>query len=158
MRHIVTKSEVMYCPPSLADPVVRSSMTHTVDEIAAEIVDVAQDPTEDWRRVRRRCLALRGIVDEQLGNLVLKEGRGANEPAGQRGAAGDQEAGVPCVRGGPRSGQACRVGRWLHESLGIAAACWPSEPGAVLPFPMRRVDPRQGWRSSIFNHVGTWNH
>ena len=40
----VTKSEVMDYSPSLADRVARSTATHTVEEIAAEIVDVIQDP------------------------------------------------------------------------------------------------------------------
>ena len=42
--HNVTKSEVMDYSPSLADRVARSTATHTVEEIAAAIVDVIQDP------------------------------------------------------------------------------------------------------------------
>ena len=38
--HNVTKREVMDYSPSLADRVARSTATHTVEEIAAEIVDV----------------------------------------------------------------------------------------------------------------------
>ena len=44
--HNVTKSEVMDYSPSLADRVARSTATHTVEEIAAEIVDVIQDPPQ----------------------------------------------------------------------------------------------------------------
>ena len=36
----VTKQEVMDYSPSLADKLARSTATHTVDEIAAEIVEV----------------------------------------------------------------------------------------------------------------------
>ena len=44
--HNVTKREVMNHSPSLADRVARSTATHTVEEIAAEIVDVIQNPPE----------------------------------------------------------------------------------------------------------------
>ena len=42
--HDITKREVMNYSPSLADRVARSTATHTVEEIAAEIVDVVQNP------------------------------------------------------------------------------------------------------------------
>ncbi|WP_219929820.1 toll/interleukin-1 receptor domain-containing protein [Teichococcus aestuarii] len=41
--HNVSKREVGYSP-SLADKVARSTATHTVEEIAAEIVDVVKNP------------------------------------------------------------------------------------------------------------------
>ena len=44
--HDVTKREVMNYSPSLADRVARSTATHTVEEIAAEIVDVIRNPPE----------------------------------------------------------------------------------------------------------------
>ena len=44
--HNVTKREVMDYSPSLADRVARSTGTHTVEEIAAEIVDVIRNPPE----------------------------------------------------------------------------------------------------------------
>lgn len=42
--HNVSKSEVMGYSPSLADRLARSTTTHTVEEIAAEIVDVIRNP------------------------------------------------------------------------------------------------------------------
>ena len=42
--HNVTKREVMDYSPSLADRIARSTATHTVEEIAAEIVDVIRNP------------------------------------------------------------------------------------------------------------------
>ena len=42
--HDVTKREVMDYSPSLADRVARSTATHTVEEIAAEIVNVIRNP------------------------------------------------------------------------------------------------------------------
>ena len=42
--HNVTKQEVMDYSPSLADRLARSTTTHTVKEIATEIVDVIQNP------------------------------------------------------------------------------------------------------------------
>ena len=44
--HDVTKREVMDYSPSLADRVARSTATHTVEEIATEIVDVIRNPPE----------------------------------------------------------------------------------------------------------------
>ena len=44
--HNVTKSEVMNYSPSLADRIARSTATQTVEEIAAEIVDVIRNPPE----------------------------------------------------------------------------------------------------------------
>ena len=44
--HDVTKREVMDYSPSLADRVARSTATHTVEEIAAEIVDVIRNPPQ----------------------------------------------------------------------------------------------------------------
>ena len=44
--HNVTKSEVMEYSPSLAGRVARSTATHTVEEIASEIVDVIRNPPE----------------------------------------------------------------------------------------------------------------
>ena len=44
--HDVTKREVMDYSPSLADRIARSTATHTVEEIAAEIVDVIRNPSE----------------------------------------------------------------------------------------------------------------
>ena len=44
--HNVTKHEVMEYSPSLADRVARSTATHTVEEIAAEIVDVIRNTPE----------------------------------------------------------------------------------------------------------------
>ena len=44
--HNVTKREVMDYSPSLADRVARSTGTHTLEEIAAEIVDVIRNPSE----------------------------------------------------------------------------------------------------------------
>jgi hypothetical protein len=38
--HDITKQELIDYSPSLADKVARSTTTHTVDEIAAEIIDV----------------------------------------------------------------------------------------------------------------------
>lgn len=43
--HNVSKAEVMGYSPSLADRLARSTATHTVEEIAAEIVDVIRNPT-----------------------------------------------------------------------------------------------------------------
>ena len=48
--HNVTKREVMDYSPSLADRIARSTATHTVEEIAAEIVDVIRNPPESERR------------------------------------------------------------------------------------------------------------
>lgn len=45
--HNVTKREVLEYSPSLADRVARSTATHTVEEIAAEIVDVVRNPPVD---------------------------------------------------------------------------------------------------------------
>ncbi len=42
--HNVSKREVMGYSPSLADRLARSTATHTVEEIAAEIVDVIRNP------------------------------------------------------------------------------------------------------------------
>src|SRR5690606_26215890 len=42
--HNVTKREVMGYSASLADKLARSTATHTVEEIAAEIVDVIRNP------------------------------------------------------------------------------------------------------------------
>jgi hypothetical protein len=42
--HNVTKAEVVGYSPSLADRVARSTATHTLEEIAAEIVDVILNP------------------------------------------------------------------------------------------------------------------
>ena len=44
--HEVTKREITNYSPSLADRVARSTATHTVEEIAAEIVDVIRNPPE----------------------------------------------------------------------------------------------------------------
>ena len=44
--HNVSKREVMGYAPSLADRVARSTGTYTVEEIAAEIVDVIRNPPE----------------------------------------------------------------------------------------------------------------
>ena len=44
--HNVTKREVMDYSPPLADRVARSTATHTVEEIATEIVDVIRNPPE----------------------------------------------------------------------------------------------------------------
>ena len=44
--HDVTKREVMDYSPSLADRVARSTATHTVEEIAGEIVDIIRNPPE----------------------------------------------------------------------------------------------------------------
>jgi hypothetical protein len=43
--HNVSKREVMGYSPSLADRLARSTATHTVEEIAAEIVDVIRNPS-----------------------------------------------------------------------------------------------------------------
>ena len=43
--HNITKNEVIDYSPSLADRVARSTATHTVEEIAAEIVDVIRNPS-----------------------------------------------------------------------------------------------------------------
>ena len=45
--HNVTKKEVMTYSPSLADRVARSTATHTVEEIAAEIIDVIRNPSNN---------------------------------------------------------------------------------------------------------------
>jgi hypothetical protein len=42
--HDITKREVMQTSASLADRVARSTATHTVEEIAAEIIDVIRNP------------------------------------------------------------------------------------------------------------------
>ena len=42
--HNVSKKEVMEYSPSLADRLARSTSTHTVEEIAAEIIEVIQKP------------------------------------------------------------------------------------------------------------------
>jgi hypothetical protein len=42
--HDVTKREVIDYSPSLADKLARSTATHTVEEIAAEIISVIQNP------------------------------------------------------------------------------------------------------------------
>lgn len=44
--HNVTKREVVSYSPSLADRLARSTITHTVEEIAAEIVEVIQQHTQ----------------------------------------------------------------------------------------------------------------
>jgi len=44
--HNVSKREVMGYSPSLADRLARSTATHTVEEIAAEIVDVIRNPAD----------------------------------------------------------------------------------------------------------------
>jgi hypothetical protein len=38
--HNITKKEVIQYSPSLADKLARSTATHTVEEIAAEIIEV----------------------------------------------------------------------------------------------------------------------
>ena len=43
--HDVTKREVIGYSPSLADRLARTTATHTVEEIAAEIVDVVRNPS-----------------------------------------------------------------------------------------------------------------
>jgi hypothetical protein len=43
--HNISKSEVIAYSPSLADRLARSTATHTVEEIAAEIVDVIENPS-----------------------------------------------------------------------------------------------------------------
>ena len=43
--HNISKREVMRYSPSLADRIARTTSTHTVEEIAAEIVDVIRNPT-----------------------------------------------------------------------------------------------------------------
>jgi Domain of unknown function (DUF1883)/TIR domain len=45
--HDVSKREVMGYSPSLADRLARSTTTHTVEEIAAEIIDVIRNPSSD---------------------------------------------------------------------------------------------------------------
>lgn len=45
--HNVSKQEVIGFSPSLADRLARSTATHTVEEIAAEIVDVINAPEDD---------------------------------------------------------------------------------------------------------------
>jgi hypothetical protein len=45
--HNVSKAEVMGYSPSLADRLARSTATHTVEEIATEIVDVIRNPADD---------------------------------------------------------------------------------------------------------------
>ncbi len=45
--HDVTKRQVMGYSSSLADRVARSTATHTVEEIAAEIVDLIRNPPDD---------------------------------------------------------------------------------------------------------------
>ncbi len=45
--HNVSKREVMNYSASLADRLARSTSTHTVEEIAAEIIDLIQNPQED---------------------------------------------------------------------------------------------------------------
>ena len=42
--HNVSKREVMSYSPSLADRLARNTSTHTVEEIAAELVDVIRNP------------------------------------------------------------------------------------------------------------------
>jgi hypothetical protein len=42
--HQITKQELMNYSPSLADKVARSTGTHTVEEIASEIVEVIRQP------------------------------------------------------------------------------------------------------------------
>ena len=44
--HNISKREVMSYSPSLADRLARSTATHTVEEIAAEIVDVIRNPAD----------------------------------------------------------------------------------------------------------------
>jgi hypothetical protein len=41
--HEITKQELIGYSPSLADKVARSTGTHTIDEIAAEIISVIRD-------------------------------------------------------------------------------------------------------------------
>ena len=41
--HDITKQELIEYSPSLADKVARSTGTHTVEEIAVEIIDVIGD-------------------------------------------------------------------------------------------------------------------
>jgi hypothetical protein len=43
--HSVTKKEVIEYSPSLADKLARSTATHTVEEIAAEIIEIISNPT-----------------------------------------------------------------------------------------------------------------
>jgi len=45
--HNVTKQEVISYSPSLADKLARSTATHTVEEIAKEIVDVIRGASKD---------------------------------------------------------------------------------------------------------------
>ena len=45
--HNVTKKEVISYSPSLADRVARSTATHTVEEIAAEIIGVIRNPSSN---------------------------------------------------------------------------------------------------------------
>jgi hypothetical protein len=41
--HGITKQQVIDCSPSLADKIARSTATHTIEEIAAEIADLVGD-------------------------------------------------------------------------------------------------------------------
>lgn len=43
--HNITRAEVLAQSPSLADKLARSTATHTVEEIAAEIADIVQGAT-----------------------------------------------------------------------------------------------------------------
>ena len=67
--HNVTKREVMGYSPSLADRLARSTETHTVEEIAAEIVDVI-------RNSRRRRADV-SQVDHLHSEVERKPERGA---------------------------------------------------------------------------------
>jgi hypothetical protein len=44
--HNVSKREVIGYSPSLADRLARSTASHTVEEIASEIVDVIRNPSD----------------------------------------------------------------------------------------------------------------
>ena len=48
----LSKREVMDYSPSLADRLARSTSTYTVEEIAAEIVDVIRNPMAAWSDAR----------------------------------------------------------------------------------------------------------
>ena len=47
--HNVSKKEVMEYSPSLADRLARSTSTHTIEEIAAEIIEVIQNPVSTFQ-------------------------------------------------------------------------------------------------------------
>ncbi len=66
--HNVTEHDVMEYSPSLVDRVARSTETHTVEEIAAEIVDVIRNTPESVDAVQRQGHNIQALRNHDIAN------------------------------------------------------------------------------------------